>query len=94
MDLCCRGCQDRYMSGFNCKNYRILMFFYVFFFFQAEDGIRDIGVTGVQTCALPICCGFHIMVIGICLVEVLLSTAPHIVRCVIGEGALDRKSVV
>src|SRR5438445_5610368 len=29
-----------------------LLFF--FFFFQAEDGIRDIGVTGVQTCALPI----------------------------------------
>src|SRR3712207_8478344 len=27
---------------------------YMFFFFQAEDGIRDIGVTGVQTCALPI----------------------------------------
>src|SRR3712207_7599718 len=26
----------------------------VVFFFQAEDGIRDIGVTGVQTCALPI----------------------------------------
>src|SRR3712207_8946655 len=29
------------------------MFRYIFFF-QAEDGIRDIGVTGVQTCALPI----------------------------------------
>src|SRR3712207_9227798 len=29
--------------------YRVLLFF-----FQAEDGIRDIGVTGVQTCALPI----------------------------------------
>src|SRR5688572_31138613 len=28
------------------------MFF--FFFFQAEDGIRDLTVTGVQTCALPI----------------------------------------
>src|SRR5438874_13094306 len=27
---------------------------YVFFFFQAEDGIRDLYVTGVQTCALPI----------------------------------------
>src|SRR5699024_11317733 len=27
---------------------------YVFFFFQAEDGIRDRNVTGVQTCALPI----------------------------------------
>ena len=26
-----------------------------FFFFQAEDGIRDYDVTGVQTCALPIC---------------------------------------
>src|SRR5436189_4496589 len=25
------------------------------FFFQAEDGIRDTSVTGVQTCALPIC---------------------------------------
>src|SRR5437762_4997228 len=30
----------------------ILLFF---FFFQAEDGIRDTSVTGVQTCALPIC---------------------------------------
>src|SRR5687767_15670365 len=28
---------------------------FVFFFFQAEDGIRDKLVTGVQTCALPIC---------------------------------------
>src|SRR5690606_32667705 len=27
---------------------------YLFFFFQAEDGIRDFHVTGVQTCALPI----------------------------------------
>src|SRR2546430_5025680 len=27
---------------------------YFFFFFQAEDGIRDLTVTGVQTCALPI----------------------------------------
>src|SRR5687767_15441093 len=28
--------------------------FFLFFFFQAEDGIRDKLVTGVQTCALPI----------------------------------------
>src|SRR2546429_4756891 len=27
---------------------------WLFFFFQAEDGIRDVAVTGVQTCALPI----------------------------------------
>src|SRR5688572_31973031 len=31
-----------------------LFFFFFFFFFQAEDGIRDLTVTGVQTCALPI----------------------------------------
>src|SRR5688572_32779504 len=30
------------------------MLFIFFFFFQAEDGIRDLTVTGVQTCALPI----------------------------------------
>src|SRR2546430_4016599 len=34
--------------------------FLLFFFFQAEDGIRDLTVTGVQTCALPIL----ILVIG------------------------------
>src|SRR3712207_8009767 len=32
----------------------LIVVFRFFFFFQAEDGIRDIGVTGVQTCALPI----------------------------------------
>ena len=31
-----------------------LWVFFFFFFFQAEDGIRDYKVTGVQTCALPI----------------------------------------
>src|SRR3712207_8789185 len=34
--------------------YSVLIGQMLFFFFQAEDGIRDIGVTGVQTCALPI----------------------------------------
>src|SRR2546430_4111468 len=33
---------------------RKIDFAVVFFFFQAEDGIRDLTVTGVQTCALPI----------------------------------------
>src|SRR5438874_11153807 len=32
----------------------IFIYFFFFFFFQAEDGIRDLYVTGVQTCALPI----------------------------------------
>src|ERR1039457_1168902 len=34
----------------------ICVFIFFFFFFQAEDGIRDYKVTGVQTCALPIWC--------------------------------------
>src|SRR5256884_2039624 len=34
-----------------------------FFFFQAEDGIRDVAVTGVQTCALPILVLFNISAI-------------------------------
>src|SRR5437867_12830527 len=33
----------------------VSLLFFCFFFFQAEDGIRDRTVTGVQTCALPIC---------------------------------------
>src|SRR2546422_7619550 len=35
-----------------------IVFSIFFFFFQAEDGIRDVAVTGVQTCALPI---FHLL---------------------------------
>src|SRR5215204_7437475 len=37
--------------------YEIDFGFVLFFFFQAEDGIRDHCVTGVQTCALPISLG-------------------------------------
>src|SRR5256885_5445932 len=33
--------------------------YFFFFFFQAEDGIRDYKVTGVQTCALPISCALE-----------------------------------
>src|SRR5256885_5211136 len=38
---------------YNYKIYNYIFFSFVFFF-QAEDGIRDYKVTGVQTCALPI----------------------------------------
>src|SRR2546430_10551016 len=38
----------------SCLSVRISEFCLFFFFFQAEDGIRDLTVTGVQTCALPI----------------------------------------
>src|SRR2546427_9716159 len=40
-----------YISILICS---VLAFNFFFFFFQAEDGIRDLTVTGVQTCALPI----------------------------------------
>src|SRR5256884_5770558 len=37
-----------------CEVVAIVYLVLGFFFFQAEDGIRDVAVTGVQTCALPI----------------------------------------
>src|SRR5258707_9758049 len=50
----------------------ILMYqLFLFFFFQAEDGIRDIGVTGVQTYALPI---------------LLIDAKPHALREVWSEA--------
>src|SRR2546430_6889790 len=44
---------ERVHSGFTVVSKLIYQYFFVFFF-QAEDGIRDLTVTGVQTCALPI----------------------------------------
>ena len=41
-----------------CAMLCVVVFF--FFFFQAEDGIRDYKVTGVQTCALPISRGHDV----------------------------------
>src|SRR5689334_5176014 len=44
-----------HLENYRCAEaYDTLFFFVCFFFFQAEDGIRDGTVTGVQTCALPI----------------------------------------
>src|SRR5699024_11980717 len=46
-----------------------LSFYLFFFFFQAEDGIRDRNVTGVQTCALPICRRFQTFFVNYLLVN-------------------------
>src|SRR2546430_6748063 len=46
-----------YLSHVSFFRFFVLLeyiFLFFFFFFQAEDGIRDLTVTGVQTCALPI----------------------------------------
>src|SRR5256885_10642291 len=41
-----------------------MCYVFFFFFFQAEDGIRDYKVTGVQTCALPIYSGLEVDALG------------------------------
>src|SRR5256885_10394266 len=52
--------QERKQKTYSIPDHHILRWpiyvqqSYFFFFFQAEDGIRDYKVTGVQTCALPI----------------------------------------
>ena len=42
------------LQSWICHYFFLFLFFFFLFFFQAEDGIRDVAVTGVQTCALPI----------------------------------------
>src|SRR5256885_9573377 len=49
----------------------------VFFFFQAEDGIRDYKVTGVQTCALPIFAARNVLEDGVGIDEVELLVGEH-----------------
>src|SRR2546430_308689 len=58
-----------------------------FFFFQAEDGIRDLTVTGVQTCALPICHGGPVSVRSMTGFARVRKTIPE------GEIVLSAKSV-
>src|SRR3712207_718896 len=74
-------------------NFLCNIFFFFFFFFQAEDGIRDIGVTGVQTCALPIFRRDHgVYALGLppdqLLEEALLVPEPGVERLLGGLGAL------
>src|SRR5207244_8856275 len=75
--------------------------YYVFFFFQAEDGIRDDLVTGVQTCALPILRAARILGSNslkqpeskACLIRSLarpilpmVSAVNPVMKCLIGDG--------
>src|SRR5690348_17473569 len=85
-------------------------YYFFFFFFQAEDGIRDGRVTGVQTCALPILRRErdpHLAAIGTAVVGVLIlldQNSDHEERRLIHQDRLsdrgraakdvDRKSVV
>src|SRR5256885_5693669 len=51
-----------------------------FFFFQAEDGIRDYKVTGVQTCALPISIPIHSGYLPECTVRIIKLLLPNFLR--------------
>ena len=56
--IVCAMCVCRSTGDVRFFFFFLLFFFFCFvFFFQAEDGIRDTSVTGVQTCALPIYLG-------------------------------------
>src|SRR3712207_9252884 len=76
----------------------------MYFFFQAEDGIRDIGVTGVQTCALPIftdgkgrTAGFVAVVTDVAKAWVTreVITARSIMDCVVsGASSVDSMAIV
>src|SRR2546430_3829540 len=72
------------------------LFLSFFFFFQAEDGIRDLTVTGVQTCALPIS-GVHSLMllsaaaIGMCLL--LLRAVLNAASTDAGPGSVVATAV-
>src|SRR5690606_38920680 len=70
--------------------------FCCFFFFQAEDGIRDFHVTGVQTCALPISTALaaRVYTFNLCILGVLWSVAMGVGTQIllahrIGAGQLE-----
>src|SRR5690606_39533254 len=56
-----------------------LFLLYFFFFFQAEDGIRDFHVTGVQTCALPI--SFENLSLFITSFDILCNASAYALKC-------------
>src|SRR3989440_1966912 len=58
--------------------YILVVMLSFFFFFQAEDGIRDLIVTGVQTCALPICLPVspHPLGVSVTLLAALTACGP------------------
>src|SRR5215475_15456315 len=62
----------------------------IFFFFQAEDGIRDFHVTGVQTCALPISWAYTAAVHGG--FNPLLLLSPNVARA-LHEFGVDKPEI-
>src|SRR2546429_4007925 len=81
--------QGRQMNGCGKAIERLWMFF----FFQAEDGIRGVAVTGVQTCALPISVHLAEPAGSVRVAnEVIASITAMAAREVDGVAALDEAS--
>src|SRR2546426_8317232 len=66
----------------------MLLCCFFFFFFQAEDGIRDYKVTGVQTCALPISSRRWIGTVPHAEMGGLLALGDVVLNCSISEGGM------
>src|SRR2546430_6978235 len=64
---------------------QLSIFFCFFFFFQAEDGIRDLTVTGVQTCALPISLALETLYRGALVVQLYQGDGRSHTRGSCGE---------
>src|SRR5256885_17058146 len=60
--------------------------FFFFFFFQAEDGIRDYKVTGVQTCALPISAASMVLMLGAAGVSAMGEVGRYALNIVLMMG--------
>ena len=87
--LLCQLCL--FVVYFLCYFYVVLCFF---FFFQAEDGIRDRDVTGVQTCALPIYYFSFVLENHLFCVEHLVVERVSFCTQQDPQLSIDRKSVV
>src|SRR5205807_6481421 len=79
---------SHYVYFIECDLVFTICFFFVFFFFQAEDGIRDYKVTGVQTCALPISVRARGRALGL-----PAETHGDLVRCLFHLGLSTRDAV-
>src|SRR5256886_6113357 len=63
---------------------------FIIFFFQAEDGIRDLTVTGVQTCALPICSQLDVSSVSLSTLKETLDPALDIFADVVLNPAFPQ----
>src|SRR2546430_13339977 len=71
-EVCTASSSVRMICVFKVISVSIAFIF--FFFFQAEDGIRDLTVTGVQTCALPILVDFFSIILFLVFLAVHFSS--------------------